>query len=153
MGQPPSPGSRRVSSRPSSTLRLVDGVTSATDAAWLDPVLPAKGTTAADATRDADTEIFSLQHGAGKPLYYSWHKPLYQRFPGQFEARYRHMMYVVRLRHVLIETALGRLDILALEVEQAMIAAIRATLTQRAEDLQKEVAKLPDETEVDVYAD
>jgi hypothetical protein len=99
------------------------------------------------------SEYFPLQHGAGKPLYYAWHKPLYQKRSQDFDDRHRHMMYVIKLRQVIIDAALTWLDDATYEVEQAMRTAIKERMKKLCNDLKEEADKRPLVTEEYEYAD
>ena len=89
----------------------------------------------------------------GLPLYYAWHKPLYQRHRGNFDDRHRHMMYVIKLRQVVIDAALAWFDDVTHGVEQAMRTAILERLKKVRNDLKEEAERRPMVEEVIDYAD
>lgn len=101
------------------------GVSETLGSAWIDPYLPEVSSTTEARNKEVNSEYFPLQHGDSKPLkplylYYAWHKPLHQKHSHDFDDRHRHMMYVIKLRQVIIDAALAWLDDVAYEVEGAM---------------------------------
>ncbi len=77
---------------------------------------------AADPTRYVS--FFPLQHGDGKPLYYVWHKPLYDKYRADFDDRQRHLMYVIKLRQVLVTAALAWLERACHDLEELLKSRI-----------------------------
>jgi hypothetical protein len=120
-------------------LNPVEGLAST---AWLDQRLPPLAPAEDKAPHFA--AYFPLQHGGpGQPLYYAWHQPLYQRHLKQFDARHRHLMYVLKLRQVLIDASLRWLDDALHAVRREMERAIKDQVKRLAGELRAEVARQP----------
>jgi hypothetical protein len=120
---------------------------------WIDLILPDVSANTDAGVRAEYADYFPLQHGTGKPLSYAWHKRLHEKYSKQFDDRHRHLMYVIRLRQVIIDSALSWLDDVAYELEQSLRTAILERLRKLRNDLKGEAEKRPLVEREDTYAD
>jgi len=120
---------------------------------WMDPILPDVAASTEAGHRAGYIDYFPLQHGAGKPLSYAWYKRLHEKHSRQFDDRHRHLMYVVKLRQVIIDSALAWLDDVGYELEQSLRTAILERLRKLRNDLKAEAEKRPLVERDDTYAD
>jgi hypothetical protein len=122
--------------------QALDPLSALSASGWLDKLLPPLAK-----PDDADQcfeRYFPLQHGEpGKPLYYAWHKPLFQSHAKQFDRRHRHLMYVIKLRQVLIDAALVWLDDAIHTVRRGLERALADHVKRLAGQLRTAVEKFP----------
>jgi hypothetical protein len=122
----------------------LDPVGSLNSTAWLDKSL--KPLDNADQEQRLVDRYFPLQKGGpNPPLHYAWHKPLLCERPNQFDPRHRHLMYVVKLRQVLIDAVLTWLGDVFHSLQRDLEWTLNDHVKRLAGALRTEAEKLPPE--------